>query len=72
MNPQLVVATGATELRSVFGPEQLPGVILAYMEGIKATFAVALGMAGVAFLLSLVCPWKRILGGPPGEVMAFA
>ena len=72
MNPELVVTTGATKLRSVFGPEQLPGVILAYMEGIKATFAMALGIAGVAFLLSLFCPWKRILGGPPGEVMTFA
>ena len=29
VNPELVVATDAAELRSVFGPEQLPGVILA-------------------------------------------
>ena len=42
------------------------------MEEIKATFAVALSVAGLAFLSSLVCPWKKTLGGPPGEVMAFA
>lgn len=60
----LVVVTGTAQLRSLFAPDHLPGIILAYMEGIKATFAVALGMAGVAFVLSLACPWKRILGRP--------
>ena len=72
VDARLVVVTGAAQLRSVFAPDQLPGIILAYMEGIKAAFAVALGMAGFAFVLSLACPWKKILGGPPGETMAFA
>ena len=55
--------TGAAQLRSVFAPNQLPALVLAYMERIKATFAVALGMAGIAIVLSLACPWKRILEG---------
>jgi hypothetical protein len=71
VDPGLVIATGATQLRSVFTPDQLLGIILAYMEGIKAAFAVAIGMAGFAFVLSLACPWKRLHGGPPGEVIAF-
>lgn len=69
VDPAVVVATGATQLRHVFPADQLPGVIAAYMQGIKATFAVATGMVGIAFLTSLLVPWKR-LQNAPGEAMA--
>lgn len=69
VNAQLVIGTGASELKKVFSPEELPGIILAYMDGIKASFAVAIGMAGVAFLLGFLCPWKK-LHGTPADGMA--
>ncbi|CAG8954544.1 hypothetical protein HYFRA_00004459 [Hymenoscyphus fraxineus] len=59
-NPQQLIFTGATELRSVFPPEQLPGVLQAYLDGIKASFAVAIGMTGISFVISLMVPWKRL------------
>ncbi|KAF3771160.1 MFS general substrate transporter [Cryphonectria parasitica EP155] len=66
VNPALVVATGATELRSVFPPDQLQGILLAYMEGIKASFAIATALSGVAFIMSFFCPWSRLPKGPAG------
>ncbi|KAK4244078.1 MFS gliotoxin efflux transporter glia [Corynascus novoguineensis] len=60
VDPEVLIATGAAELRRVFSPDQMPGIVVAYMAGIKASFAVAIGMAGFSFLLSLLCPWKKV------------
>jgi len=60
VDPEVLIATGAAELRQVFSPDQMPGILMAYMAGIKAAFAVAIGMAGFSFLLSLLCPWKKV------------
>lgn len=60
IDPALVIATGATELRHVFTPDQLPDVILAYMHGLKAVFAVGIGMAGFACLNTAIIPWNRL------------
>lgn len=60
VNPEALIATGAAELREVFSPDQIPGILVAYMTGIKAAFAVATAMAGFSFLLSLLSPWKRV------------
>lgn len=60
VDPALVLATGASQLREVFSKADLPGVVEAYMQGIQATFAVATGMAGVAFLLSFLIPSSRL------------
>ncbi|OCK73020.1 MFS general substrate transporter [Lepidopterella palustris CBS 459.81] len=69
VNPLLVVATGASEIRSVFPSNQIPGIVLAYMDGIKASFAVGVGMAGVAFVISFIVPWKRLHGDPQGDAL---
>ncbi|KAF2122755.1 major facilitator superfamily transporter [Lophiotrema nucula] len=60
VNPALVVATGATELRNVFPAGELDGVLTAYMAGIKVTFAVTIGAVGLSFPFSLLSKWKRI------------
>ena len=61
VNPAEVVAAGATELRDVFPANQLDGILVAYMAGIKVTFAITIAAAGISFLLSLLSKWKRIL-----------
>jgi hypothetical protein len=38
----MVVATGATNIHKVFTPEQLPGILEAYMHGLRVTFLLAL------------------------------
>lgn len=54
LNPALVVATGATELRSTFPAKDLPGLIRAFMEGLKDAYILGIALAGVAFLASLL------------------
>jgi hypothetical protein len=65
-----VTKAGAAELRNVFAASELPSVIFAYTEGLRAAFAVSIGMAGMAVLVSLLCPWSRLptSGKGDGEV----
>ncbi|KAM5385185.1 hypothetical protein ACJZ2D_001146 [Fusarium nematophilum] len=60
VDPGLVIATGATQLRSIFTPEELPGILLAYMHGLRAVFALGIAMAGVSCLATVFIPWSRL------------
>ena len=52
--------TGASELSDKFPADVLPGVLEAYMIGIKAAFAVAVAFVGTAFLCSWVVPFRKL------------
>lgn len=54
LNPLAVVSTGATELRRVFPADQVPGILVAYMRGLKISFAISLASTGVAFIIITV------------------
>lgn len=60
VNPALVIITGASDLQKVFSPDVLPGVLQAYMVGIKAAFIVAIAFCGTACLCSLAVPMKKL------------
>ncbi|KAF3771094.1 MFS general substrate transporter [Cryphonectria parasitica EP155] len=60
VDPTLVIATGATELRNVFPAEQVSGILVAYMKGLKISFAIALGATALALLIGLFSRWKRL------------
>lgn len=60
VNPHLVVTTGATELHNVFTADQIPGVLIAYMDGIKAALAISIAAAGFSFVVTLFSSWKRL------------
>ena len=70
-NPAQVLKAGAFELQNVFPPELLPGVLQAYMVGIKAAFAVAVAFCGMALLCTLAMPLQK-LPGTGGETAAKA
>lgn len=55
-----MVATGATQIRAVFTADQVPGILVAYMAGIKVALAISIGATGVAFLVSLFSSWKTL------------
>jgi hypothetical protein len=38
----------------------MPGILVAYMAGIKAAFAVAIGALGMSFVISLFSKWNRL------------
>lgn len=60
LNPALVAAVGATDIRKAFDAVQLPGILSAYMEGLHSAFTLAIPVAGVAFLFSLPQRWFRL------------
>ncbi|KAJ5493866.1 Major facilitator superfamily domain general substrate transporter [Penicillium fimorum] len=60
VDPELVSSTGAAQLREVFGPDDLPGILVAYMQGLKTAFAVATALAGCAFLSTFIIPWSKL------------
>lgn len=59
-DPAIVVATGATELRKVFAGDELLGVPRSYMKGLEAAWAVGIALAGIATLVALLAPHKRL------------
>ncbi|KAK3901419.1 putative HC-toxin efflux carrier TOXA [Staphylotrichum tortipilum] len=60
VDPLVLLATGATQIRTVFPPELVPGIIVAYMAGIKTALAIAVGAVGVAFVVSLFSNFKKL------------
>lgn len=56
----LVVATGASDLRSVFTPEQMASILPSYMAGLKVAFAISIAAAGLAFCLSPFNNFEKI------------
>jgi len=60
VNPAVVVATGATDLRKVFSAAQLPGILVAYLDGIRVAFSIGLAVACVAFVLSFTPRWENL------------
>jgi MFS transporter, DHA2 family, glioxin efflux transporter len=61
VNSAIVLYTGATELRHVFSADQVPGILEAYMRGLKAAFAVGLASTGVAFIIIVFFQrWNRL------------
>ncbi|KAI8634662.1 MFS general substrate transporter [Xylariaceae sp. FL1651] len=59
VNPAAVISAGAADLEKTFGTS-IYGVRVAYMDGLKASFALAIASMGVAFFFSLFAGWKRL------------
>lgn len=62
VNPATVVATGATDLRNVFTAAQIPGILEAYMSGLKVAFIVPIALGGIAVIISLFPKWISLKG----------
>ncbi|KAI1499406.1 DNA repair protein RAD50 [Biscogniauxia marginata] len=55
-----LIYIGATQIRAAFSAEQIPGVIQAYMDGLKVAFAFAIGLLGTSFIFTLVPRWNAL------------
>ena len=62
VDPAAVVITGVSQIRQVFTANDVPGIILAYMDGLKVAYAIAIACAGVAVLVSAASKWKNLKG----------
>ena len=61
VDPATVLHTGATDIRKVFSAVLVPGILEAYMRGLKITFAIGLASTAVAFIIiTLFQRWNRL------------
>ncbi|KAH6603855.1 efflux pump antibiotic resistance [Trichoderma cornu-damae] len=60
VDPAQVVNTGAGELREAFGPDQIAGVLTAYLAGIRAAYVLSCAVVGTSLLIGVFLPWKRL------------
>ncbi|KAK1767502.1 major facilitator superfamily domain-containing protein [Phialemonium atrogriseum] len=63
VDPAAFVTTGATQLRSRFPADKIPGILLAYADGIKSALIIPIGATGVALIVILFSRWKRLKSG---------
>lgn len=63
IDPASVIAIGASKLREAFSEEDLPGILRAYMAGLKAAWAAATALGGLTFLCAFVPKIKSIKTG---------
>lgn len=56
----MVVAAGATGIRGVFPEQVIPGILEAYLSGIKVAFAIMIGGAGFATVTSVLGKWNKL------------
>ena len=60
--PQEVLAAGATELHLLFTPEQIPGILEAYMDGLKLAFLLCIVLAAITLVVSVFPKWVSLKG----------
>lgn len=60
LDPSTVIATGATQIRVAFPAYQVPGIVDAYMAGLKVDFQLAVSVTAVSVLMCILVPWQRI------------
>lgn len=58
--PAEVVAAGATAIRHVFPTDVIPGILEAYLAGIRVAFAIGIGGIGCGALAAVLGRWKRL------------
>lgn len=54
VDPAKLIATGVSEIREAFPADQIPGILLAYMDGLRIPFAIVTATAGAACVLTCV------------------
>lgn len=55
--PSSIFSIGASQVQTSFPPNELPGIMAAYMRGIRMEIALSIAMAGTATLLALSQGW---------------
>lgn len=62
LDPALVLATGATELKNKIGAGDLPAVLTAYNGAITQCFYVAVAMSCLSFFGAVCMEWRSVKG----------
>ena len=67
MDPLQVIGTGATDVRTVFSPADIPFILRAYVSGIQTAFIVAIALAGACTIIAFGAKWQRLQSPPTLE-----
>jgi hypothetical protein len=62
VDPAIIIGAGATNIRSVTPPAELPGVLEAYNVAVTRTFILPIACAGIACICSVLFEWKSVKG----------
>jgi MFS family permease len=65
IDPEMILAVGATSLRELIPPELLDTVLVAYNDAIVYTFYAAVATSGLAFFLAFGMEMKLVKKKPP-------
>ena len=63
VDPNVLLHLGATQLREQYAGDELQSVLMAYMDGLKVAFAIAVALLGMGFLLALAPKWNAFRPG---------
>ena len=70
INPLQVIGTGATQIRTAFPAEAVPGIIEAYMDGIKIAFIVVTSLSALACVFSFCMDFRPLPANREGKEIA--
>ena len=62
LNPEIIVNTGATDLRNIVPVKDLHEVLVVYNSALRQVFLVATAMGSVAILGGLLIEWRSVKG----------
>ncbi len=68
--PAALIGTGATDIRRAFSADQVPGILLAYLAGLRVVWAITTSPAGISVVFTAFASWKRIHGASAAGAMA--
>ncbi|KAL8652541.1 MAG: hypothetical protein Q9226_004224 [Calogaya cf. arnoldii] len=72
IDPRTVIETGATALRTMFSPKDLPEVLVAYNRAILQTYYIALGISCASIIAGLSMEWRSVKGTKRGKTFFFS
>ena len=60
IDPRTVLGTGATQIREVFTPVQVPLVVHAYVDGLQVVWTLAAAAFAVSAIIGVFGSWRRM------------
>jgi hypothetical protein len=62
IDPHILLAAGATNIRAVVPPAELAGVLYGYNKAVTQSYILAIACGGLAVLSSALFEWKSVKG----------
>ena len=60
VDPHAVIQAGATEIRSTFAADAVPGIVKAYLEGLRGVYILVIAFTGAGTLAAATNRWEKL------------